>query len=52
MEVPRLGVELELELQVQAYTRATEMLDAQPTEPGEEGSNLHPHGCYVGFLIC
>ena len=58
VEVPRIGVELELQLP--AYTTATEirdpselclwpipelmaMLDLQPTEWGQ-GWNLHPHG--------
>ena len=56
MEVPRLGIDLELELQ--AYIRATAMRDPihvwelhwQLGQHGilnplsEEGSNLHPHG--------
>jgi len=56
MEVPRLGVEVELMLP--AYTTATArpdlsrvcdppqlmaMLDPSPTEQGQ-GSNPHPHG--------
>ena len=52
MEVPRLGVELELQLPV--YTTATAIRDPshgfnlhhssqQPTERGQE-LNLHPHG--------
>ena len=55
MEVPRLGVDLELQLL--AYTTATatqnlshisdlrysSQLDPQPTERGQ-GSNLRPHG--------
>ena len=53
MEVPRLGVKLELQLP--AYTTATvtrdpshvtqfvTTLDPRPTERGQ-GSNLHPHG--------
>ena len=43
MEVPRLGVELEL--QVQAYTTAIAMLDPWPTEWGQE-SNTYIHGYY------
>ena len=34
MEVPRLGVQLELQLL--AYTTATAILDPSPTEPGIE----------------
>ena len=41
MEVPQLGVELEL--QPAAYTTATAMQDPQPTEQ-DQGSNMHPHG--------
>ena len=60
MEVPRLGVELELQL-LQGHTNARSephlrpmpqlvaMPDPQPTERSQ-GSNLHPHGYYVGFL--
>ena len=61
MEVPRLGVESELQLQ--AYTSATWDLshisnpcdslwwcwDPWPTELGQR-SNPHPHRHYVGFL--
>ena len=41
MEVPRLGVELELQLP--AYTTAQSNPDSQPTEQ-DQGSNPHPHG--------
>ena len=41
MEVPRLGVKLELQLP--AYTTATAILGPYPTEEGQ-GSNLCPHG--------
>ena len=41
IEVPRLGVELEL--QPLAYTTAVVMLDPSPTEQGQ-GLNLRPHG--------
>ena len=41
MEVPRLG--LELDLQLLAYTTATAMRDTQAIEQGQ-GSNVHPHG--------
>ena len=47
MEVPRLGVKLELQLL--AYATATGMLAPLPTEQGQ-GLNLHPYGHYVGFL--
>ena len=40
MEVPRLGVKLELQLP--AYATAIAMPDPQPTELGQE-LNLHPH---------
>ena len=55
MEVPRLGVELELKLLTYATitahlslifrptTQLMAMPDPQPTEQGQ-GSNLHPHG--------
>ena len=53
MEVPRLVVELELQLLACAIATATQirdafvqltvMLDPKPTEQGQ-GSNLHPHG--------
>ena len=39
MDVPSLGVKLELQLW--AYTTATATLDPEPTERGQE-SNLHP----------
>ena len=41
MEVPKLGVELEVQLQ--AYTTATAVQDRQPPEQGQE-SNLLPRG--------
>ena len=41
MEVPR--PEIELKLQLPAYTTARAMLESRPTERGQE-SNLHPHG--------
>ena len=42
MEIPKLGVKLELQLQ--AFATATAMLDIQPTERGQE-LNPHPRGC-------
>ena len=66
MEIPRLGVELELYLLL-AYATATAMqdlswvrpapnfraaLDPWPTGQGQ-GSNLHPHGYWSDyFLLC
>ena len=47
MEVPRLGVELELQLP--ACTTATARPDPQPTERGQ-GSNLQPHGSSLDLL--
>ena len=47
MEVPRLGVKLEM--QFLAYATATAMPDLKPPEQGQ-GSNPHPHGHYVRFL--
>ena len=48
MEVPRIGVESELQLP--AYAPATATQDAQPTKQGQE-LNLHPHGwTLVGFI--
>ena len=47
MEVPRLGVELGLQLP--AYTTATATRDPKPTEQGQE-SNPHPHGHCVRFF--
>ena len=47
LEVPRLGVESELQLPV--YTTAP--ADPQPTDGGQ-GSNPHPRGHYVRFLTC
>ena len=55
MEVPRLGVELEMQLlayttaatampRLQPIPQLTAMLDPQPTEQGQ-GSKLCPHGC-------
>ena len=46
MEVPRLGVELELQLP--AYTTATATPDPWPNEQ-DQGSNLSPRG-YLGLL--
>ena len=59
MEVPRLGVDLELQLPaspqpqphgIQAasgtYSTACGNADPEPTEGGQ-GLNLHPHGQYV-----
>ena len=62
MEVPRLGVKLELQLP--AYTTATGMLDPSHvcnlhhsysparslTSEQGQGSNLHPHGSLSGSL--
>ena len=41
VEIPRLGVKLELQLP--AYATATAMQDPEPTERGR-GSNPKPHG--------
>ena len=61
MEIPRLGVELELHLPV--YTTATAMQNpslicnlphssefCQILNPPSQGSNPHPHGYYLGSL--
>ena len=47
MEVPKLGVQLELQFQV--YITAMVTLDPQPTKCGQ-GLNLHPHGDCIGSL--
>ena len=67
MEVPRLGVESELQLPLPAYTTAIAMPDLShacdllcssqphqifnPLSKEGHGSNLHPHGYYLGLLL-
>ena len=62
MEVPRLGVKLELQLLAHATTRATRypnhIFDLHCSSwqhwilhPLSQGSNLHPHGYQLGLIL-